>query len=97
MAVGILAATRHIPLEALNDYLVLGELSLDGRIKPVAGSLPMALEARRAGYAGIIVPVDNGLEAAVVDGIAVLPAENLPQVVSFLRGESGLESVVPRL
>jgi magnesium chelatase family protein len=97
MAVGILAATRHIPLEALNDYLVLGELSLDGRIKPVAGSLPMALEARRAGYAGIIVPVDNGLEAAVVDGIAVLPAENLPQVVSFLRGESGLASVTPDL
>ena len=97
MAIGILAATRHIPVEGLNDYLVLGELSLDGRIKPVAGSLPMALEARRAGYAGIIVPADNGLEAAVVDGIEVLPAESLSQVVSFLRGESMLAPADPDL
>lgn len=97
MAIGILAATRHLPLESLNDYLVLGELSLDGRIKPVAGSLPMALEARRAGYSGIIVPAGNGLEAAVVSGIRVLPAENLPQVVSFLRGDVTLAPVQPDL
>ena len=97
MAIGILAATRHLPLESLNDYLVLGELSLDGRIKPVAGSLPMALEARRAGYPGIIVPSGNGLEAAVVSGIKVLPADNLPQVVSFLRGEVALAPVQPDL
>jgi magnesium chelatase family protein len=97
MAIGILAATRHIPSERLQDYLVLGELSLDGRIKPVAGSLPMALEARRAGYKGIIVPAGNGLEAAVVAGIDVLPADNLPRVVSFLRGEGELASVDPGL
>ena len=97
MAIGILAATRHLPVESLTDYLVLGELSLDGRIKPVAGSLPMALEARRAGYAGIIVPADNGLEAAVVNGIEVLPAESLSQVVSFLRGESTLKPANPDL
>ena len=97
MAIGILAATRHLPLDILDDYLVLGELSLDGRIKPVAGSLPMALEARRAGYAGIIVPLDNGLEAAVVDGIKVLPAESLSQVVSFFRGETILSPADPDL
>jgi magnesium chelatase family protein len=97
MAIGILGATRHLPVESLEDYLVLGELSLDGRIKPVAGSLPMALEARRAGYAGIIVPADNGLEAAVVSGIKVLPAGSLSQVVAFLRGEILLDPVQPNL
>jgi len=97
MAIGILAATRHIPVESLNDFLVLGELSLDGRIKPVAGSLPMAIEARRTGYAGIIVPAGNGLEASVVGGVEVLPAENLSQVVSFLNGETRLDPVCPDL
>ena len=95
MAIGILAATRHVPADGLSKYLILGELSLDGRIKPVAGSLPMALEARRAGYAGIIVPAGNRLEASVVEGIAVLPAGNLPQVVAFLRDEGGLEPAAP--
>ena len=95
MAIGILAATRHVSHASLNRYLVLGELSLDGRIKPVAGSLPMALEARRAGYDGIIVPAGNGPEAAVVEGIEVLPVENLPQVVSFLRGEVNLTPIRP--
>jgi magnesium chelatase family protein len=97
MALGILAATRHFPAESLDTFLVMGELSLDGRIKPVAGSLPMALEARRAGYGGIIVPAENGLEAAVVSGIKVLPVENLPQIVSFLRGELSLDPVQPDL
>ena len=97
IALGILAATRHFPAESLKDFLVMGELSLDGRIKPVAGTLPMALEARRAGYTGIIVPAGNGLEAAVVSGIQVLSLENLPQIVSFLRGEVSLEPVQPDL
>mgnify|MGYP006301865889 FL=1 len=91
MAIGILAATRHVPIESLATYWILGELSLDGRVKPVAGSLPMALEARRAGYKGIIVPAGNGPEAAVVDGIQVVPAESLSQVVAFLRDEGPLE------
>lgn len=95
MAIGILAATRHVPLESLSDYLILGELSLDGRVKPVAGSLPMALEARRAGYAGIIVPAGNGREAAVVEGIEVRPAESLSQVVAFLRDEGAMAAADP--
>jgi len=86
MALGILAATRIVPQETVSRYLVMGELSLDGRIKAVRGSLPMALAARQAGYSGIIVPQDNGREAAVVQEIAVLPAQSLPQVVEHLRG-----------
>ena len=86
MALGILAATGIVPEKALSGYLFLGELSLDGRIKPVNGSLPMAIAARKAGYCGIVVPMDNGHEAAVVSGLAVYPVETLGQVVEFLRG-----------
>ncbi len=86
IALGILAATGIVPREALGPYMVLGELSLDGRVKPVRGSLPMALAARAEGLAAIIVPAENGREAAVVAGVRVLPAESLAQVVGFFRG-----------
>jgi len=86
MALGILAATRAISQKKASRYLVLGELSLDGRIKPVNGSLPMALAARAADYTGIIVPFENRREASVVDGISVLPVQTLSQAVDFLRG-----------
>jgi magnesium chelatase family protein len=91
IALGILAATGIIPNEALSEYLILGELSLDGRIKAVKGSLPMALAAKKAGYAAIIVPFDNRREASVVRDIAVLPAKTLSQIVGFLRGFSRIE------
>lgn len=86
IALGILSATGLIAPELLDEYLVLGELSLDGRVKPVKGSLPMALEARRAGYSGILVPAENGPEAAVVEEIQVLPVQTLSQTVDFFRG-----------
>ncbi len=86
IALGILTATQIIPQQIISKYLVLGELSLDGRIKPVNGSLPMALAAKSAGYAGIIVPYDNGREASVVEDITVLPVKTLSQLVNFFRG-----------
>jgi len=86
IALGILTATRIIPQQIISKYLVLGELSLDGRIKPVKGSLPMALAAKSADYTGIIVPYDNGPEASVVEDITVLPVKTLAQLVSFFRG-----------
>lgn len=86
IALGILAATEIIPQEIISRYLILGELSLDGRLKPVRGSLPMALAAKSAGYAGIIVPYENGREASVVREISVFPAQTLSQVVNFFRG-----------
>lgn len=91
IALGILAATRIIPQEIVAKYLVLGELSLDGRIKPVKGSLPMALAAKHAGYQGIIVPHDNGCEASVVKEISVFPVKTLSQLVGFLRGFTPIE------
>jgi magnesium chelatase family protein len=90
IALGILAATGVVPQEMVSRYLVLGELSLDGRIKPVRGSLPMALAARQAGHPAIIVPRANGREAAVIGDIDVLPVETLSQVVGFLRGQTAI-------
>jgi magnesium chelatase family protein len=92
IALGILAATGIIPQGALSRHLVLGELSLDGRVKPVKGSLPMAISARQWGHPAIIVPFENGLEASVVGDIDVLPVKTLSEVVEFL---SGQQAVVP--
>jgi len=92
MAVGILAATGIVPHQELVEYLILGELSLDGRIKPVRGSLPIALAARDAGLRGIILPKRNASEAAVVDGIGVLPVSTLGDLVDFL---CGLKAIPP--
>lgn len=86
IALGILTATSIAPQEIVSRYLVLGELSLDGRIKPVKGSLPMALAAKSSDHVGIIVPYDNSREASVVEGISVLPVKTLSQLVNFFRG-----------
>jgi len=86
IALGILGATGILPPKAMSGYLFLGELSLDGRVKPVNGSLPMAITAQKAGYRGIVVPADNGKEASVVSGLHVYPVHTLSQVVDFLRG-----------
>jgi len=88
IALGILTATGLVPQGIVDRYLILGELSLDGRVKPVNGALPMALAAKNAGYAGIIVPFDSRREASVVAGINVFPVKTLSAVVDFLRGFS---------
>lgn len=87
MAIGILAATGYIPAKTLRDHLFLGELSLDGRIKSVTGSLPMAIAARQAGYTSIVVPYANRNEAAVVKDVQVIAARNLAQAAEYLNGK----------
>jgi magnesium chelatase family protein len=86
IAVGLLAATGTLPQAAATRYMIMGELSLDGRIKPVTGSLPMALAAEAAGYRGIVVPAPNGREASVVEAVDVFPVAHLSQLVEFMRG-----------
>lgn len=95
IAVGILTATGVVSQDATNAFLLLGELSLDGRIKAVFGSLSMALTARQKGFKGIVVPFDNRKEAAVVKGIDVYPARHLSQVIEFLRGQEKIEVEPP--
>lgn len=86
MAVGIIASEGLIEQNVLDGYLFTGELSLDGRIKPVRGALSMALMAREAGLKGIILPDENAPEAGVVNGVKVFGIKSLPEVVDFLRG-----------
>jgi magnesium chelatase family protein len=84
MAVGILAATGLVPKTACTEALVLGELSLDGLIRPVKGTLPMAITAKEQGLKGIFLPTENAPEAAVVEGIDVFPVTSLGQLVDAL-------------
>ncbi|MGB9590422.1 MAG: magnesium chelatase domain-containing protein, partial [Candidatus Hydrothermia bacterium] len=88
IAIGILAAAGNIPAETLGRFLVLGELSLDGKLRGVKGALPSAVLARDMSLSGIVVPADNGPEAAVVEGIDVYALDDLSQAVEFFRGIS---------
>jgi magnesium chelatase family protein len=85
ISVGILAASGQINGELLGDYLFLGELSLDGSLRPVAGVLPIAAAAHRLGITGLVVPVDNAQEAAVVKDLQVYGLSSLQEVVNFLQ------------
>lgn len=86
LAVALLAASAQVPREGLESYALCGELSLSGGLRPVLGTLAMALGARRAGYSKLIVPVPNASEAALVEGIEVLGVESLEGIVELLHG-----------
>lgn len=96
MALAFLAAAGMLPPESVAGRLAVGELSLDGRLLPVRGILPMVLAARRRGLESIIVPEANADEAAVVEGIEALPAARLGQVVRHLKGAERLAPARPR-
>ncbi len=91
MALGIAAAQGAVEASRLADYVLVGELSLDGAVKPVRGALPIAAAARRQGLKGLILPSANGAEAAVVQDIDVFGVESLAEVVEFLNGERVIE------
>ncbi len=93
VALGILTASGLIPQTAMGSWIIAGELSLDGRLKPVRAALPFALAAKTAGFAGIILPQDNGKEAALVKGIQVMALPSLAQVVEFLTGNLEVDPV----
>ncbi len=93
LAAGILAADEKISQDALNSFVMMGELSLDGTLKPVRGVLPIAIKARDEGFRGLIVPEKNAREAAVVDGIDVYGMASLGDVVEFLNGGDSHEPV----
>ena len=90
MAVGLLAATGSVAMPALSDYALIGELALSGEVRKVRGVLPVTLEMRKMGKRGILVPLDNAEEAAVVDGIEVYPVRHLREAVDFLAGKLSL-------
>jgi magnesium chelatase family protein len=86
MAVGILSALEVVSPPLLDEYLLLGELSLDGRVKPIRGALSLAMSAKEKGKRGVLLPKENAEEAAVVRGIEVLGIEVLSEAVDFLNG-----------
>ena len=91
LAIGIMAVSSQVDATCLEQYVIMGELSLDGTLNPIRGVLPMAIQAKKEGFKGIIIPKENAKEAAVVEGIDVYGAENLSQVVDFLNGEQIME------
>ena len=91
LAIGILAGDEQVKSERLGDFIIMGELSLDGSLQPIHGALPIALAARREGFKGIILPMQNAPEAAVAEGIAVYGMDHLLDVVRFLNGMQQVE------
>ena len=94
IAIGVLTASEEISAPGLEQYMMMGELSLDGSLLPIKGVLPMAIEARRAGFKAMIVPKANATEAAVVNDIDVYGAENLREVIDFVSGNATLAPTI---
>lgn len=87
IALGILAVSEQVSQLKLAEYVVIGELSLDGNLNPMKGILPIALQAKAEGIKGIVLPAGNSQEAAVVEGLEVIAADNLKQVIDFFNGD----------
>ncbi|MDO8630383.1 MAG: YifB family Mg chelatase-like AAA ATPase [Phycisphaerales bacterium] len=94
IALGILIAGGDVRVEDANGHLIMGELALDGRVRPVRGALSAALLAREHGLRGVIVPMENAREAAVVEGIDVIPITSLTEAVGYLTGALPIEGMV---
>ncbi len=88
IAIGILGASGQIDPAAFGDHVIMGELSLDGDVRPIKGALPIALEARANGFKGLILPSANAQEAAIVEGLDVIGVDHLRQVVDHLGGRN---------
>lgn len=93
IAIGILAASEQIQLHRLEEFLLLGELSLDGSLQPVKGILPVAMQARKEGFKGIILPEQNAEEAAIVGDLDIYGVRTLTEAVGLLNGDSDLQPV----
>jgi magnesium chelatase family protein len=90
LAIGILEASEQLKPDKLADYIIMGELSLDGTIHPIKGALPIAIEARKHGYKGLILPKENAREAAVVDRLDVYGVDKLTEVIDFFNDKNSL-------
>jgi magnesium chelatase family protein len=93
IATGILAASEQIKSEEVSNYIIMGELSLDGGLQKMKGALPIAIQAKKEGFKGMILPKQNAREAAIVDGIDVYGVENIKEVIDFFNGDSSIEKV----
>ncbi|RME14957.1 MAG: ATP-binding protein [Bacteroidetes bacterium] len=88
IAVGILAASGQINIDPVDDTVIMGELALDGAVRPIKGALPIAIKAKKDGFAKLFIPAENAHEAAIVEGLQVYPVEHLKQLIEHFTGES---------
>ena len=93
IAMGILAASRQIESSHLEDYLIIGELSLDGTLRPIKGALPIAVLAQRNKFKGLILPIANAREAAIVSGLPVYGIDNLQDAIDIIEGKDDIKPV----
>ncbi len=94
IALGILAASDQMRGERLADYIIMGELSLDGTLRPVKGILPIAIQARKEGFKGFILPVQNAREAAIVNKLDIIGVNNIKQAIDFFDGKADIMPLV---
>ncbi|WP_439880433.1 YifB family Mg chelatase-like AAA ATPase [Pontibacter sp. MBLB2868] len=90
IAMGILAASGQIATEKISQYMIMGELSLDGSLRPIKGVLPIAIQARKEGFKGFILPTQNAQEAAIVNNLDVIGVSNILEAINFLDGKSDI-------
>ena len=93
IALCVLHASGQIKTEKLEDYVIMGELALDGTLRPIKGVLPIAIQARKEGFKGFILPIDNANEAAIVSDLDVIPVNTLRQAIDFLEGRKKIDPV----
>ncbi|MBI9040169.1 YifB family Mg chelatase-like AAA ATPase [Lutibacter sp.] len=94
LAIGILAASNQIKSEEVGNYIIMGELSLDGSLQPIKGALPIAIKALEEGFTGFILPKQNAKEAAIVNGLKVYGIENITEVINFFDKDAELEQTI---
>ncbi|WP_375241706.1 YifB family Mg chelatase-like AAA ATPase [Lacinutrix sp.] len=94
LAIGILAASKQIQAENIEDYLIMGELSLDGSLQPIKGALPIAIKAKEEGFKGFILPIQNAKEAAIVNDLKVYGIDNIKQIINFFDKNEAIEETI---
>jgi magnesium chelatase family protein len=94
IAMGILAASEQMTSDKFSEYMIMGELSLDGSLRPIKGVLPIAIQARKEGFKGFILPVQNAREAAIVNNLDVIGVNTIKEAIDFLDGKLKIEPVV---
>jgi len=94
LAIGILAASNQIKFNTIEDYVIMGELSLDGSLQPIRGALPIAIKAKEEGFKYLVLPKENAKEAAIVDDLEVLGVENILEVINHFNGNQKIEPTI---
>ena len=94
LAIGILAASGQMEVKGLEEFIIMGEVSLDGSLRPIKGVLPIAIQAKKEGFRGMIVPSQNAREAAIVSDLEVFGVDNIKQVVDFFDGVATPERTI---